>query len=302
MLLGIAWYGVIIGIGMIICIVLACFMAKKRGYYPDLIFDIAVICIPCAIVGARLYFVINDVIHNESVWTFAEICGFKDGKFVGLSGLAIYGGLLGGILGAVIVRIKNMYSKYLEKRAVTLIHMADLCFCLIILGQSIGRWGNFVNQEVYGTAVLDPAWQWFPFAIEKNGTWYHALFFYESLWNLVGFGILMWLYNGKRKSYDGFCFSFYCIWYGIIRFILEGMRDEKYVMWINNLRANQVISVCIIAVGIAINVVYLVAAKKSGKKPFILVPESDLNEDYFRYTYSFLYQAPKFAKANANKK
>lgn len=97
MLFGVAWYGVIIGAGMIVCIVLACFMAKKRGYYPDLIFDIAVVCIPCAIVGARLYYVINDTIHNDAVWSFAEICGFENGKFVGLRGLAIYGGLLGGV-------------------------------------------------------------------------------------------------------------------------------------------------------------------------------------------------------------
>ena len=301
MLFGVAWYGVIIGAGMIVCIVLACFMAKKRGYYPDLIFDIAVVCIPCAIVGARLYYVINDTIHNDAVWSFAEICGFENGKFVGLRGLAIYGGLLGGVLGAVIVRLKNMYSKYPEKRAVTLVHMADLCFCLIILGQAIGRWGNFVNEEVYGTVVTNPAWQWFPFAIQKGGTWYHALFFYESLWNLIGFGILMWLYNGNRKSYDGFCFSFYCVWYGIIRFILEGMRDECYVMWLGNLRANQVISVVMILIGVGINVLYIVMAKKNGKKLFILTPTEKLNNDYYRYTASFLYLAPKFAKKQSNK-
>lgn len=289
------WYGALIGAGMAICIVLAFFMAKRRGYDSDIIFDIALICIPLAVLGARTYFVVNDIIHNGSEWTFGEFFGFFNGEFRGFAGLAIYGGLLGALVGAVIVRLINK-RKPAEKQ-MTFVQMLDLGFCLIILGQAIGRWGNFANGEAYGQLIENPAWQWFPFAVfiqnGKFGTgWYNACFFYESMWNLIGFAVLQVLYNGKRKSFDGFCFAFYCVWYGIIRFFVESLRSDS--MYFGSIKANQLISALIVLLGVGIVVYHLIKAKKEGKKPFVLVDEDKLGFEYYAYEKSFIYLKTTF--------
>ncbi len=277
------WYGFLIGGGMVICVVLAWFMAKRRGYDTDIIFNIALVCIPLAILGARTYYVVNDIIHNGANWSIARYFGFENGKFVGFAGLAIYGGLLGGILGAVIVRLFNRKKPPLKQ--MTFVQMADLCFCLIILGQAIGRWGNFANGEAYGQLITDSSWQWFPFAVEVNGYWYNACFFYESVWNLIGFGLLQWMYNGKRKSFDGFYVSFYCMWYGFIRFFVEQLRSDS--MWFGPIKANMLISAVIFLVGLSVIIYHIVAAKRSGKKIFIMVDEAKLSSDYYGYEKTF---------------
>ena len=292
------WYGGLIGGGMVLCIVLAYFMAKRRGYDTDNVFNVAIICIPLAIIGARTYFVVNDIIHNGTEWTIGRYFGFRvDGSFEGFAGLAIYGGLIGGIIGALIIRIFNR-KKPLPKQ-MTFIQMADLYFCLIILGQAIGRWGNFANGEAYGQLISDPAWQWFPFAVFiENGKfgrgWYNACFFYESMWNLIGFGLLQWLYNGKRKSFDGFCFAFYCIWYGIIRFFVEGLRSDS--MYFGSIKANQLLSALIFLLGAGIIIYHIVMAKRSHKKIMIFVDEKDLSLDYYGYEKTFMYLKTTFAQ------
>ena len=291
------WYGALIGIGMAICVILAFFMAKKRGYDTDIIFNIAIICIPLAILGARTYYVVNDIIHTGSHWSFARFCGFENGKFVGFSGLAIYGGLLGGAIGGVIVRCFN--KKKPKMKQMTLVQMADLAFCLIILGQAIGRWGNFANQEAYGQLVTNPSLQWFPFAvfIDEKGQWYNACFFYESMWNLIGFGLLQWMYNGRRKSFDGFYVSFYCIWYGFIRFFVEMLRSDS--MWFGPIKANMLISACIFCFGLGVIIYHIVMAKKAGKKPFFFVNESELCGDYYGYEKTFFYNKKLYEQEQA---
>ncbi len=284
---GFNWYGFIIGTGMIICIVIAYFIAKKRGYYSDLVFDISICCIPCAIVGARVYFLIFDLIENPNRhWTFGEIIGLNGG----LQGLAIYGGLIGACLGSLIVLALQKKKKDYEK--VNFMQMADLGFTLIILGQVIGRWGNFANQEAYGNLVTNPSLQWFPYAvfIDAQNAWYQATFFYESMWNLIGFGLLMWFYNGKRKSFDGFNFSAYCIWYGFGRFFIEGIRSDSLWLIPKVIKISQLVSAIIFIFGIAYIVAHVYRARNAGKKPFLFVPESELNSDYFGYEQSILYR------------
>ena len=134
---GFNWYGFLIGGAMVVCIVIAYVMATKRGYYKDLVFDICIICIPLAIVGARLYYIIFDIIGNpnHTEWTFKRIIGLESG---GLSGLAIYGGLIGAVLGGVIVHF--IKRKKDPQNKANFLQMADLAFTVIILGQVIGRW------------------------------------------------------------------------------------------------------------------------------------------------------------------
>lgn len=295
---GFNWYGFLIGSAMVVCIVIAYVMATKRGYYKDLVFDICIICIPLAIVGARLYYVIFDIIGNGGSWTFKQILGIGSG---GLSGLAIYGGLIGAVLGGVIVHFWK--KKKPPQNKATFLQMADLAFTVIILGQAIGRWGNFANQEAYGRLVENPSLQWFPFAvfIEAEGAWYQATFFYESFLNLIGFALLMWIYNGKRKSFDGFSFSVYCIWYGVVRFFIEGLRSDSLYLVPGVLRVSQLVSALIVVAGIIIILAHMYRARAAGKKPFIMVDKAKLDSGYFGYDESILSHPNVYDKTQKEK-
>lgn len=275
------WYGFLIGAGMVICIVLAYFISKKRGYYSDLVFDIAIICIPMAIVGARLYYVVFDWIANPDQWDFIRIFKIWEG------GLAIYGGLIGAVIGGLIV--SALQKRKPAEQRVSFLQMADLAFMLIFLGQAIGRWGNFANQEAFGNLVTNPNLQWFPYAVkidDMGGQWFQATFFYESMLNLFGFGLLMFLYLGKRKSFDGFITSVYCIVYGIGRFFIEALRSDSLWLIPNVLKVSQVVSVLIVIFGIGFILYHMYKARESNKKPFIFVPETALNSSYLWFEKS----------------
>lgn len=291
---GFNWYGFLIGAAMVVCILLAYRMATKRGYYRDLVFDIAIICIPLAIVGARLYYVIFDIIGNpdHGHWGFKEILGIGSG---GLSGLAIYGGLIGAVIGGFIVHMWKR-NKPPQERA-TFLQMADLAFTLIILGQAIGRWGNFANQEAFGRPVTNPNLQWFPYAVHIDAAhamtqgveegYYQATFFYESFLNCIGFALLMWIYNGKRKSFDGFSLACYLIYYGLVRVCIEGLRSDSLYL-APGIRVSQVLSAVLIFVGLLIIFVHVYRARTAGKKIFILVDRDKLCDDYYGYDKSIL--------------
>ena len=163
----ISWYGVIIGCGFLVALFVAMQLAKNRGLEPDFVFDLILWIFPLSIVGARVYYVLNDL---DSFETFGEMIAVWNG------GMAIYGGIIGGVIGLVIcclIKKKNIIASM------------DMAAPALILAQSIGRWGNFINQEVYGFQVTNKAWQWFPFAVHitENGLdqWHLATFFYESI-------------------------------------------------------------------------------------------------------------------------
>ena len=295
---GFNWYGFLIGCAMVICIVIAYTIGTKRGYYKDLVFDICIICIPLSIVGARLYYVIFDIIGNGNSWTFTQILGIGSG---GLSGLAIYGGLIGAVLGGVIVHFWK--RKKDPQNKATFLQMADLAFTVIILGQAIGRWGNFANQEAYGRLVTDPDLQWFPYAvyIDAKGAYYQATFFYESILNCIGFALLLWIYCGKRKSFDGFSLAVYCIWYGTVRVCIEGLRSDSLYLIPGVLRVSQLVSGILIVAGIGLILAHMYRARAAGKKPFIFVDKKLLNDDYFGYAQSILSHPNVYDKSKKEK-
>lgn len=273
------WYGFIIATGIVLGVLGCYFAATYRGMEGDVVIDMIIICLPLAIIGARLYHVIFSVLEGES-WSFTKIIGLEDG---GLAGLAIYGGVFGSIAGAGLFHLWKNRKKLPENKRVSFWQIADLGFTFMIVGQAIGRWGNFANGEDYGYVITDPAWQWFPFAMEIDGSWHYALFFYESMWNLVGFGLLLYSYLGRFKSFDGFNFAGYCIIYGVGRSWIESLRDDGDVLMLGNARVSLLVSLIFIAVGIAIIVTHIVRAKRSGKKIFIFVPKNKLCNDYFGY-------------------
>jgi len=230
------WYGIIISIGVLIGIYLAMREAKRLQLDSEIIIDFALLAIPLAIVGARVYYVVfqwdaykNNPIDAIKIWE---------------GGLAIYGAVIGGVIAALI---------FTRWRKIDFYTLADIVAPSLILGQALGRWGNFFNQEAYGYEVTNPAWQWFPAAvfIEKNQQWHMATFFYESMWNFIVFLFLM--FYRKKKKQHGEVFFLYLILYSCGRVVIEGLRTDS-LYW-GPFRVSQVLSGILIVLGIAMLIV-----------------------------------------------
>lgn len=230
----IAWYGVIIGVGMILATTIAAWRATKKGYKSDLIIDFILFAIPIGIVCARLYYVVFEWEYYAQ--DMIKIFAIREG------GLAIYGGVIGGIATAI------CFCKY---HKFSLLKLLDFVMPSLVLGQAIGRWGNFANQEAFGNLILDPNLQFFPYGvyIERLEEWHQATFFYESMSNFILF-ILMMIVARKVKK-DGWMLSMYFVGYGCIRFFIEGLRaDSLYLM--PGVRVSQLLSAILIGIGLGI--------------------------------------------------
>lgn len=226
------WYGVIIALGLVLGVILAARNIRFKGGNPDDLVDMTLIVVPLAILGARLYYVaFMWDIYNTGPWyqVLYNIIAVWHG------GLAIYGGIIGGFLGILI---------FSRMRKLDLLFLCDVIAPSLILGQAIGRWGNFVNQEAFGYQVNNPALQFFPFSvyIENLGQYHMATFFYESLWNFIVFAVLM-IYLRKRKdARAGNVFWLYLMFYGLGRMFIEGLRTDSLYIGGTNLRVSQILS------------------------------------------------------------
>ena len=219
--LNVAWYGIIITIGLLIGILLATNRSKAEGLYKDVIIDMSLVVVPSAVIGARLYYVLFNL--DKYLDNPSHILHVHHG------GLAIHGALIvGGVAAYLFCRHKK----------ISFWKLADICAPSIILGQAIGRWGNFINQEAYGVPTT------LPWAIEVNGSMVHPTFLYESLWNIVVFAIL--IYFSKKKQYPGQVFLMYLTLYSVGRFFVEGLRIDS--LMIGSLRMAQVISILIVII------------------------------------------------------
>ncbi|MDD4080343.1 MAG: prolipoprotein diacylglyceryl transferase [Eubacteriales bacterium] len=241
-------YGLAIALGVAAAIFYMSRQEAALGLPRDTGIDVALYAVPLAVIVSRLYFVAftwddykDDLLKILRIWE---------------GGVAIYGGIIGGALGVFILS---------RRRRLPFVALADLVAPALILGQAIGRWGNFFNQEAYGYVVSDPALQFFPLAVFADGSWHMATFFYESLWNLAGFVFIH--INRKRFLLKGrgMLFAWYLIWYGLGRMVIEGLRTDS-LMW-GSLRISQVLSVwLVIAAGI------WVLRRTRGKKVLFLLP------------------------------
>jgi len=236
----IAWYGVIIGFGMLLGVLLATNRAEKKGYKSDLIFDFILIALPIAIICARLYYVAFE--WESYVGNLLNIFAIRQG------GLAIYGGIIGGLLSAVIFCKINKFP---------VLKLVDLAIPSLVLGQAIGRWGNFMNQEAYGAIITSPKLQFFPYGvyIDAVSEWHQATFFYESTWNLVLFVLL--LVVARRIKKDGSLLAIYFVGYGTGRFLIEGLRTDRLYLF-HVIRVSQLLSLLLVIGGI----ILLVLLKK----------------------------------------
>lgn len=233
--LEIKFYGLIMAFSMLFGVLLACKLAKKKGIKSDDIFLLALIVLPCAVVGARLYY----CFFYDYDYTFWELFNIRQG------GLAIYGGVIGGVIGVIIFA-------FIKKNWKMLFILLDVLAPCLILGQALGRWGNFFNQEAYGNMITNPSYQWFPFAvwIEDENAWFQATFFYESLWNAIGVGLLLLTYYKSTKT--GTTVAAYLTWYGLGRTWIEGLRTDSLYIGSTGIRVSQLLSVLMVFAGVII--------------------------------------------------
>jgi phosphatidylglycerol---prolipoprotein diacylglyceryl transferase len=241
------WYGVIIGLGIALGLYLAISESKRLGLHPDTFVDLLVWAIPIAILSARAYYVIFE-------WDYYSQ---NPGDIIKVwnGGIAIHGALIGAVITAIV---------FAKMKGISFWKLADIAAPSIILGQAIGRWGNFMNQEAHGGEVTRTFLEnlYLPqFIIDQmyiNGTYYHPTFLYESLWNIAGFVLLLVL-RRKVNLRRGEIFLSYVIWYSIGRLFVEGMRTDS-LMLTEYLRMAQVISIVLIIAGAAL----IIYRRKSG--------------------------------------
>lgn len=233
--LEVKFYGIIIALGMLIAVFVAVYNTKYRGLKPDDIYTVALYALPLAILGARIYY----VIFSPHSYTFLEFLDIRSG------GMAIYGGVIGGALGLFLFCL--IHKKNFLK-------LADVACVSLILGQAIGRWGNFFNQEAYGYEVTNKALQWFPYAvyIENNSAWHMATFFYESILNLCIFFFLMIMIRKLKNK--GTIMSLYFICYGLVRVFVEGLRTDS--LYLGNIRVSQLLSGILVVAGIILFILF----------------------------------------------
>ena len=231
------WYGLLIASAVLIGINLSMWLAKKRQIDPEIMADLAIWLVLAAIPSARLYYVIfqwqtyvRDPVQILKIWE---------------GGIAIYGAIIGGTIAAII---------FAKLKRVSFWQLGDLVAPSVALGQAIGRWGNFFNSEAFG-GPTDLPWKLFipvenrPFEYQ-NFEYFHPTFLYESLWNLLVFFLLMYLFvNDLRRNRlkTGAIFLIYLIAYGIGRFGVEGLRTDSLML--GPLRISQVVSLVGIALG-----------------------------------------------------
>lgn len=258
----IQWYGIIISFGILLAIMFGLSQMKKYGLNSDRVIDCIIGGVIGGIVGARAYYVIFSWEQYAGDWK--SIFNIREG------GLAIYGGFIGALaIGLIIAKI----------RKVKIFPLLDIVGMSFLIGQGIGRWGNFTNQEAFGTNT-DLPWgmsggtiQSRILAMIENGNTdlttkelVHPCFLYESVWCLLGF-LLIYLYS-KHRKYDGQLFLMYLGWYGLGRAVIEGLRTDS--LMIGNIKASQLLAIVLVIVSIILLIVFGFKVKR-------------MNSDYVLY-------------------
>lgn len=251
--ISIYWYGVIITVGVILAYLYAMHRTKDFGLNKDRVFDVVFVAIICGFIGARVYYCVfttldpNSGVSYDFLTTFTTV---RDG------GLAIYGGIIGGFLAGFIT---------CKIRKVNFFAMTDIASLGFLIGQTLGRWGNFINQEAHGSVCAD---DWI-FGMTgtiiarevEAGQLVHPCFLYESAWCLLGF-ILLHFYSKKLRSFDGEITLLYIAWYGIGRAFIEALRTDSLMA--GDVRISQIVGAASFVVAGALFVVFKILTEKKG--------------------------------------
>ena len=268
------WYGAIIAMGFLLAVAYGLWRAPRFSMDPDVITDAIFVVVPSAIVGARLYYVIfNPAVcyDGDGAFSFLRMIAFWDG------GLAIYGGVIATVVSALI---------FCKVRKVDFWCGMDITCYGLLIGQMIGRWGNFVNVECYGgtttlpwrmcsVSIANELWRDGLLATEADyqgvieGTLgVHPTFLYESLWNLLGFILLVAVVRIWGRKFNGQMFLSYVVWYGLGRAVIEGMRTDSLYFFGTAIRSSQMLGIVSAAAAIG---VYVLRLKTAGpaSPPFV---------------------------------
>ena len=262
------WYGILMAAGILVAVLIAASEAKRKKFQEDTILDLCLILIPCGVVGARLYYVLlkweyyaGNLVSIFKIWE---------------GGLAIYGAVIGGVIGALI---------YARVKKVRFLQLTDLIAPGLVLAQSIGRWGNFFNQEAFGLPVTNKALLWFPLTVRIDDLhefvdvgkgisylapeycpheFHLATFFYESAWCLLIF-LFLWFVLRKRVKHDGDLFLGYLALYGFERMFVEGLRgDSLLLLQTPEIRISQLLSFLLFFAVVLFVVIRRAKEKKTG--------------------------------------
>ena len=257
------WYAIIICTAILAAYFVCDRLAKRFDISSNDILDGLLIGLPSGFVGARVWYILGDLDNFDS---------FMDMISVWNGGLAIYGGILGGALSTYFV---CRYKK------ISFMNLMDLVGIGFMIGQIIGRWGNFANVEVFGIKT-DLPWR-MGVGVDCIAEYVHPLFLYESLWNFIGL-LLIFAYMDSRK-FKGELFLTYMAWYGIGRAWMEPLRDSSYNLMIFGVKVNMLLAILLAALSVAM--IVLIRIKKPAK--LMIIKESSAEEELYE---------PQFAEVN----
>ncbi len=253
------FYGMIIACGLALAVVYALRRSKEFGLKQDDILDGVLWITPLAIVCARAYY---------CVFAWEEFASDPISVlYIRKGGLAIYGGVIGAVIGILV---------YCKIRKLKVTAVLDVTLIGFLIGQSIGRWGNFFNREAFGAQTDSFLRMGLKHPFTGEVAYYHPTFFYESVWNLLGFVLLHFL--SKRRKYDGQMALCYAAWYGLGRAFIEGLRTDS--LYLGPIRVSQLLAAvsCVVSVGLLI---YLHFQPHDPQKLFVnrIASEEKQNED-----------------------
>jgi len=253
--LDIHWYAVLIALGAALGMLLAMKRERGLGLPTDTTMDLMLAGVPSAIIGARLYYVVFswESFAGGPLWRIFDIRG---------GGMAIYGGLLGAVLAGWV------YAKIKKLPFASVLDLAAPCFAL---GQAVGRWGNFINQEAHGGQVLNEALKFFPVSVEIGGQWYYATFFYESVWCVLIVAAVLLAERKRLLARRGDGFLLYAFLYAMERAVVEGVRADS--LYLGGLRVSQSLS---LLTALAVTVFWAARLKRARSLLRVLAPSAVL--------------------------
>ncbi len=251
--ISIYWYGVLITLGVILGYTYAHMRCKQFGLEKERMFDVVFAALIGGFLGARIYYCVFTTLDPNSGKDYNFITMFttiRDG------GLAIYGGIIGAFLVGIVM---------CKLRKVNIRAMFDMASLGFLIGQCIGRWGNFVNQEAYGAVAPEGYLLGMTGTIISSkveaGAVVHPCFLYESMWCLLGF-VLLHFYSKKLRTYDGEIFLLYIAWYGLGRAFIEGLRTDSLMIGATDIRVSQVIAAVTFVVAVVLFIVFKILTEK----------------------------------------
>lgn len=229
-ILNIRWYGMVIACGILLAVVYACCRAKEFGITVDDLTDGILVIVPVAILCARAYY----CIFNWSLYRDHPISCL----YIWEGGLAIYGAVLGAIGGIIV---------FCKVKKISIPAVLDLVMLGFLIGQAVGRWGNFFNREAFGSETENFLRMGLLNPLTGVVTYHHPTFLYESMWNLAGLAVLHFV--SKKRKFDGEVALGYAVWYGLGRAWIEGLRTDSLYIGATNIRVSQLLAVVSFIVG-----------------------------------------------------